>query len=332
MNSDIRTMSVLAVFLIVFSGCVLVLSDSEESDAATYSVEQGSSITVPTGFDGTLQSNQEIIFTGSISSEWSISVSSSGTTATITVPSIVDFGVYDIAFHLYNIILDDVEQRLSTHIITVVAPSTLVHSITISGPSTVYVGSSITLTATTSPTDADDRGVVWTITSGSTRVTYTTSDTTTGGKIVLTGVSAGSVTVKATAADGSGVYATKTITVSNNIYYLYYDANGGSGAPSTQSYSAGSALTHSFTISSTAPVRDGFDFKGWATNSSGTGTIYQPGDTIRVLKNSSVTLYAVWEESEPDLAFTTVPTQDDVTLPEIVYNDDGTYIIQEASL
>lgn len=208
---------------------------------------------------------------------------------------------------------------------------TYVSSISISGSSSVKVGSTLTLTATTRPTDADDRGVVWSITSGSTRVTYTTSDTTTGGKIVLTGVSAGSVTIRATAADGSGTYATKTITVSNNTYYLYYNANGGSGAPSTQSYSAGSASTHSFTISSTEPVRDGFDFKGWAINSSGTGTIYQPGGTISVSKNSSVTLYAVWEESEPDLAFTTVPTQDDVTLPEIVYNDDGTYTIKGAS-
>lgn len=396
MNSDLRTLSFLAVFLIVFSGCVLVLSIHDESDASTCPVCHGSGkvtcpdcgglgyieygedaascttcggtgegagnpSTLPPGLGsgvvdcsncggtGTIRdpsytcrlyynanggsgapSTQS--YTGTSTSSHSFRISSVeptrdgytfkgwSTSSTATAASYQPGGTISVPYNssrtLYAVWEEDV---------------TYVSSISITGSSSVYVGSTLTLTATTSPTNADDRGVVWTITSGSTRVTYTTSDTTTGGKIVLTGVSAGSVTVKATAADGSGVYATKTITVSNNTYYLYYNANGGSGAPSTQSYSSGSASTHSFTISSTAPVRDGFDFKGWATNSSGTGTIYQPGGTISVPKNSSVTLYAVWEESEPDLAFITVPTQDDVTLPEIVYNDDGTYTIKGVS-
>ena len=100
-----------------------------------------------------------------------------------------------------------------TKTITIYEPEVLVTSVSISGSSTVQVGSTLTLTATTSPSNADDRTVNWSITSGTSHVSYTTSDTSTGGRIVLTGLSAGTVTVRATAADGSGEYATKTITV-----------------------------------------------------------------------------------------------------------------------
>ena len=100
-----------------------------------------------------------------------------------------------------------------TKTITITEPEILVTSVSISGGSTVLVGSTLTLTATTSPSSADDRTVNWSITNGSSHVTYTISNTSTGGRIVLTGVSEGSVTVRATAADGSGEYATKTITV-----------------------------------------------------------------------------------------------------------------------
>lgn len=100
-----------------------------------------------------------------------------------------------------------------TKTITIYEPKVLVTSVSISGSSTVQVGSTLTLTATTSPSNADDRTVNWSITSGTSHVSYTTSDTSTGGRIVLTGLSAGTVTVRATAADGSGEYATKTITV-----------------------------------------------------------------------------------------------------------------------
>ena len=100
-----------------------------------------------------------------------------------------------------------------TKTITIYEPEVLVTSVSISGSSTVQVGSTLTLTATTSPSNADDRTVNWSITSGTSHVSYTTSDTSTGGRIVLTGLSAGTATVRATAADGSGEYATKTITV-----------------------------------------------------------------------------------------------------------------------
>lgn len=73
--------------------------------------------------------------------------------------------------------------------------------------------------------------------------------------------------------------------------YLYYDANGGSGAPSTQSgVDSGSGAT--LTISSTIPTRSGFTFNGWNTSSSGAGTNYSSGGSITL--TSDVTLYAKW--------------------------------------
>lgn len=82
--------------------------------------------------------------------------------------------------------------------------------------------------------------------------------------------------------------------------HLYYDANGGKNAPSSQTRSSTSSYgSATFTISRTEPTRDGYDFKGWATSKNATSAAYQPGSTISVGYNSSETLYAVWEKSKP---------------------------------
>ena len=77
--------------------------------------------------------------------------------------------------------------------------------------------------------------------------------------------------------------------------YLFYNANGGSGEPSTQSYTSTSISNHTFTISDIIPTKDRYDFVEWNTNSSGTGTSYDPGSTISVGYKSTVTLYAIWK-------------------------------------
>ena len=71
-------------------------------------------------------------------------------------------------------------------------------------------------------------------------------------------------------------------------YTVSYNANGGSGAPASQTKTYGVNLT----LSSTVPTRAGYTFKGWATSSTG-AVVYQAGGTYTA--NSSVTLYAVWE-------------------------------------
>ncbi len=80
-----------------------------------------------------------------------------------------------------------------------------------------------------------------------------------------------------------------TLTVDGSITYtVKYDANGGSGAPSDQTKTHGTALT----LSSTKPTRTGYTFKGWATSASGS-VAYAAGASYT--SNAAVTLYAVWE-------------------------------------
>ena len=91
----------------------------------------------------------------------------------------------------------------------------------------------------------------------------------------------------------SGVYK-GTLSASGNIsvaaktsYTVKYNANGGTGAPSSQTKWYGTTLT----LSSTRPTRSGYIFQGWATSSSGTA---QYGVGASYTANASVTLYAIW--------------------------------------
>ena len=95
-------------------------------------------------------------------------------------------------------------------------------------------------------------------------------------------------------------------------YTLNYDANGGTGAPSADSWSTTDASIryHSFTVKNTIPTREGYVFKGWKAN-DGSDTIYTGGMTCAVsqygndvVKNGNTwtrTLYAVWEEAAPPM-------------------------------
>lgn len=74
-----------------------------------------------------------------------------------------------------------------------------------------------------------------------------------------------------------------------NSYTISYNANGGSGAPSSQTKYYGTNLT----LSSTKPTRTGYTFKNWNTKSDGTGTTYSSGATYTA--NSGATLYAQWQ-------------------------------------
>lgn len=418
-RTSVRLVSVFSVFLLTFCimGSAVYLSD--DSSAATGSASNPLSSfsgdmvdyvdsTVYVKVGGTVRvTTDSSVFVEVQSVTSGYGLSCSGGTCSGTLSKAGTITVYGI----------DENWEDCTMTIVSVNTSTPVTSITISGSSSVTKGSTLTLTATTSPTSADDRHVTWSIQSGSSYISITsTSDTTTGGRCVINGVAAGTAVIKATAADGSGVTKTKTITVSNpsynyNLYYdanggsgepstqtktststsstlsftvssteptrsgynflgwstsstatsasytggdtvrvtyddltlyavwekitytckLQYNANGGSGAPTTQTYTGSSTSSHSFTVSSTVPVRDGYTFLGWSTSSSATAASYVGGNSISVSYNGTTTLYAVWEKNEPVLVWTTSPSQDCIKLPTIVYADDGTYTIQGVS-
>ena len=82
---------------------------------------------------------------------------------------------------------------------------------------------------------------------------------------------------------------TMTVTVNAPEYSVYYNANGGNNAPSSQSKVQGTNLT----LSTTIPTRSGYTFMGWATSSSATTASYQAGGTYS--NNANVILHAVWK-------------------------------------
>ena len=82
-------------------------------------------------------------------------------------------------------------------------------------------------------------------------------------------------------------------------YTLHYDANGGSGAPPSQSMTSPN-LQVSFLISDKIPTRDGYTFKGWADSPYGEPK-YLRADGYHWYCNvvngqtNSTTIYAIWE-------------------------------------
>lgn len=72
-------------------------------------------------------------------------------------------------------------------------------------------------------------------------------------------------------------------------YIISYNANGGSNAPTNQTKQHGVNIT----LSRDIPTRQNYTFKGWATSSTSSFIVYNPGDTYTA--NSSIDLYAVWQ-------------------------------------
>lgn len=76
-----------------------------------------------------------------------------------------------------------------------------------------------------------------------------------------------------------------------NAYTVSYNANGGYGAPSSQTKEANIPLTLSYIT----PYRNGYNFVGWGSSSSSTSPINWPGGTYTA--NANCTYYAIWEET-----------------------------------
>ena len=71
-------------------------------------------------------------------------------------------------------------------------------------------------------------------------------------------------------------------------YTVTYDANGGSGAPGTQTKIHDEILS----ISNIVPSRTGYTFQGWSTTRNGV-VVYKP--SAQYIANQDITLYAVWK-------------------------------------
>lgn len=78
---------------------------------------------------------------------------------------------------------------------------------------------------------------------------------------------------------------------SQKTYTVSYDANGGTGAPASQTKTHGKALT----LSGLRPVRDGYSFQGWATSPDGPITY---GAGFVYAEEHDQVFYAIWDEGE----------------------------------
>ncbi len=98
---------------------------------------------------------------------------------------------------------------------------------------------------------------------------------------------------------GSLITATTSVTIasnhtlyakwqSENVFEVTYDANGGTGAPSSQEKNRDVDII----LSSEIPTKDGYVFMGW--NNLYESTTYQAGNVFS--SNFNVTLYAIWAE------------------------------------
>lgn len=75
-------------------------------------------------------------------------------------------------------------------------------------------------------------------------------------------------------------------------YSISYNANGGTGAPSTQYYYYGNDTT----LSKTIPKRTGYTFLGWSLSNTATSPSYSAGQAWGGTNKGNYTLYAVWEK------------------------------------
>ena len=76
-------------------------------------------------------------------------------------------------------------------------------------------------------------------------------------------------------------------------YTVAYNANGGTGAPGSQSIDSNKNAT----LSKTKPTRSGYTFLGWSTDSKATSAQYAAG--AKYTAGKSTTLYAVWQKNTP---------------------------------
>ena len=218
------------------------------------SASSGGATTTISAFNGTKRSSGS----GSLTGTYSISGNSSAT-KTITV-----------TFNNFNTDTDDSASKSVSFSVTV--PAWTSYTITYNanggsgapGSQTKWKDQSLTLSST-KPTRTGYSFLGWSTSSTATSATYTAG---------------GSYT--------SNSAATLYAVWKANTYTVTYNANGGTGAPASQTKTYGVALT----LSSTKPTRTNYTFKGWGTSASATTVSYASGASYTT--NSAITLYAVW--------------------------------------
>lgn len=123
---------------------------------------------------------------------------------------------------------------------------------------------------------------------------WSTKDITSASQRFAKGYSAYNVTLSGSVTNQSGYMngtssASQTITIpALASHTVSFNANGGTGAPGSQTKWYGTVLT----LSTVKPTRTNYEFLGWSTSATGAAE-YQPGGQYGA--DANVTLYAVWK-------------------------------------
>ena len=75
-----------------------------------------------------------------------------------------------------------------------------------------------------------------------------------------------------------------------------FDANGGNGAPVTQTCDTGTTIA----LSATTPTRDGYTFTGWNTAADGSGTAFSAAASMACM---GMMLFAQWHVNSGSVTF-----------------------------
>ena len=125
------------------------------------------------------------------------------------------------------------------------------------------------------------------------------------GKFSISGNASASKTISVTFKNfnnDNGDSATKSISLTVSVpawtsYTVKFNANGGSGAPSSQTKWKGQTLK----LSTTKPTRTGYTFQGWGTSTSDTSVNYAAG--ANYTSDAAITLYAIWKANTYTVKF-----------------------------
>ncbi len=181
-----------------------------------------------------------------------------------------DKGMDAIAEKVAEQLLPGIPKKITANTVT------LADSITISGPDSISAAAGYTVSV--SP-EAADSNVTWT--SGNEKVATVDAS----GKV--TPVNNGTVTITAKAVYGTAS-GSKTITVTGQTEHFKLTYAAGTTDPVTNLPAADEYAKGTYTLSSQAPVRNGYKFAGWSLSEN--------GETVSELEiTQDTTVYAVWE-------------------------------------
>ncbi len=156
-------------------------------------------------------------------------------------------------------------------------------SITITAPkTTINQEETVQLTATVTPSDALDKSIVWS--------SKNTAVATVSSSGVVTGITDGEATIEAKSGSNSAVFSNITIKVVGT-FTVRFNTNASDGNPAVSPASLTAHVGKALGTLPT-PTRDYYDFRGWYTNSAGTGEVVTASTVYNT--PADVTLYASW--------------------------------------